>query len=185
MSGQPEAWTNVPLLLAFSMLTRGQVAKRLGKSIATVRRMEGRELHPRRDAGGVFRFDSVEVDALLHGDTDQQIAGRRIWLDVELGAREGQQAEAGGSNDARAVSAEDFEARVRAAVERVVREEFTRRDGEQARRKAERQEREQAEALAACSELLALLESSSESELAALAEDPEFTTLLDELSAAD
>ena len=47
------------------MLTRSQVAKRLGKSIATIRRMEGTELFPTRDARGVYRFDPKEVDQVL------------------------------------------------------------------------------------------------------------------------
>lgn len=46
------------------MLTRVQVARRLGKSIATVRRLEGSQLHPRRDASGVLRFDDAEVHRL-------------------------------------------------------------------------------------------------------------------------
>jgi hypothetical protein len=45
------------------MLTRSQVARRLGKSIATVRRMEGSELHPWKDDAGVHRFDPDEVDS--------------------------------------------------------------------------------------------------------------------------
>jgi len=44
------------------MLTRAGVAKRLGKSIATVRRLEHVELHPLRDARGVFRFREEEVE---------------------------------------------------------------------------------------------------------------------------
>ncbi|MGC4088728.1 MAG: hypothetical protein QM756_12685 [Polyangiaceae bacterium] len=54
-----------------SMLTRSQVAGRLGKSIATVRRLEHVYLHPRRDAHGVHRFDPDEVErlatSLAHG----------------------------------------------------------------------------------------------------------------------
>ena len=46
------------------MLTRGQVARRLGKSIATVRRMEGNQLHPARDAHGVLRFAAEDVERL-------------------------------------------------------------------------------------------------------------------------
>lgn len=46
------------------MLTRSQVARRIGRSLATVRRLEGKELHPRPDARGVNRFDSKEVDEL-------------------------------------------------------------------------------------------------------------------------
>src|SRR5882724_5400885 len=51
------------------MLTRSGVAKRLGKSIATVRRMEGAELHPIRGANGVHLFDPDEVDAAARGET--------------------------------------------------------------------------------------------------------------------
>lgn len=46
------------------MLTRSQVARRLGRSLATVRRLEGIELHPQRDARGVNLFDPDEVDAV-------------------------------------------------------------------------------------------------------------------------
>jgi hypothetical protein len=51
------------------MLTRSGVAKRLGKSIATVRRMEGVELHPTRGSNGVHLFDPDEVDAAARGET--------------------------------------------------------------------------------------------------------------------
>lgn len=46
------------------MLTRSQVAHRLGKSIATVRRMEGELLFPVVDGQGVHRFDAEEVELL-------------------------------------------------------------------------------------------------------------------------
>lgn len=46
------------------MLTRSQVAQRIGRSIATVRRMEGRSLHPRRSRRGTWIFDSDEVEAV-------------------------------------------------------------------------------------------------------------------------
>ncbi len=46
------------------MLTRGQVAKRLGKSVATVRRMEGTRLHPTISERGVRYFEEDEVDAV-------------------------------------------------------------------------------------------------------------------------
>lgn len=45
-------------------MTRAQVARRLGKSIATVRRLEGVLLHPERDARGVHRFRVDEVERL-------------------------------------------------------------------------------------------------------------------------
>lgn len=46
------------------MLTRSQVARRLGKSIATVRRLEDRALHPIRGEHDVRLFDEWEVDRL-------------------------------------------------------------------------------------------------------------------------
>jgi len=45
-------------------MTRGEVARYLGKSIATVRRIEGCHLHPHRDANGVFDFEPTEVREL-------------------------------------------------------------------------------------------------------------------------
>ena len=45
-------------------MTRGQVAKRLGKSLATVRRIEGVLLHSVQDSYGVHRFDDAQVEAL-------------------------------------------------------------------------------------------------------------------------
>jgi hypothetical protein len=49
------------------MVTRAGVAKRLGLSIASVRRMEGRELHPWTDERGVHQFDANEVEQLARG----------------------------------------------------------------------------------------------------------------------
>jgi hypothetical protein len=46
------------------MLTRTQVARRIGKSLATVRRLEGVQLHPHVDANGVHRFEVREVELL-------------------------------------------------------------------------------------------------------------------------
>lgn len=45
-------------------MTRKQVADRLGRSLATVRRLEGSILHPRRDSRGVHHFDRNEVESL-------------------------------------------------------------------------------------------------------------------------
>lgn len=45
-------------------MTRNQVARRLGKSIATVRRIEGVLLHPTRDERGVHHFEPDDVEAL-------------------------------------------------------------------------------------------------------------------------
>lgn len=46
------------------MLTRSGVARVLGKSIATVRRLEGTDLHPERDSNGVWLFDVGEVQGV-------------------------------------------------------------------------------------------------------------------------
>src|SRR5262245_10175810 len=63
------------------MLTRAAVAKRLGKSIATVRRLEGSELNPIRDSRGVVRFAEVEVAALAaRMAKGVVVAARGDWL---------------------------------------------------------------------------------------------------------
>jgi len=48
-------------------MTRKQVAQRLGKSIATVRRLEGVLLHPTLDSVGKHHFDADEVEELAEG----------------------------------------------------------------------------------------------------------------------
>jgi hypothetical protein len=45
-------------------LTRSQVARRIDRSLSTVRRLEFVKLHAVADENGVFRFDADEVDAL-------------------------------------------------------------------------------------------------------------------------
>ena len=47
------------------MMTRSAVAKRIGKSVATVRRAEGVLLHPTTDHRGVHHFNSEEVAVLV------------------------------------------------------------------------------------------------------------------------
>jgi hypothetical protein len=44
-------------------LTRSQVARRLGVSVTTLRRMEGADLHPETGPRGVRLFDATEVEA--------------------------------------------------------------------------------------------------------------------------
>jgi len=44
------------------MLTRSAVAKKLGRSLATVRRLEGKELFPWCDNRGVHWFDEADVE---------------------------------------------------------------------------------------------------------------------------
>jgi len=58
-------------------MTRAQVARRLGKSIATVRRMEGSELHPSVDGRGINRFDPGEVE---------RVAIRQVTSNAQLSA---------------------------------------------------------------------------------------------------
>lgn len=50
--------------IARGKLTRSQVAARLGVSISTVRRMEGRQLHPVFGPGEIRLFDPIEVEAV-------------------------------------------------------------------------------------------------------------------------
>jgi hypothetical protein len=66
------------------VLTRRQVARRLGRSIATVRKLEGRRLWPRLDGAGIHRFDEDEVDALAR---DVQQTGRALPFALESAAR--------------------------------------------------------------------------------------------------
>ena len=57
------------------MLTRAQVAERLGKSVATVRRLQlGGELNSRRDSRGVHLFEEWEVAELV----ERYSSGERI-----------------------------------------------------------------------------------------------------------
>lgn len=62
------------------MLTRSQVARRLGKSIATVRRIEGVLLRPVQDAHGVHRFDADEVDALAEDIVQGTVS---LWAELQ------------------------------------------------------------------------------------------------------
>jgi len=71
------------------MLTRSGVAKRLGKSIATVRRLEGHALHPTVDGNGVHRFSDSQVRLLLQrirsGESPEAAQGD--WLSGVVPAR--------------------------------------------------------------------------------------------------
>jgi len=58
------------------MPTRAEVARRLGKSIGAVRYLEGKALHPQRDAEGVWRFDPSEIEALAPGPTIELSPGK-------------------------------------------------------------------------------------------------------------
>lgn len=60
-------------------MTRRQVARRLGKSLTTIRRIEGVLLHPNVDSRGVHRFDSTEVESLA-----QDVETGRVMLGQQL-----------------------------------------------------------------------------------------------------
>lgn len=62
-------------------VTRSEVAKRLNKSRATVRRLEGVDLFPRVDSCGVHHFNSNEVDAVARRlRSGEATAARGRWL---------------------------------------------------------------------------------------------------------
>jgi hypothetical protein len=64
-----------------AMLTRSAVAKRLGRSLATVRRLEGHELFPQCDARGVHWFDEAEVAAVAQRVArGEATSARGLWL---------------------------------------------------------------------------------------------------------
>ena len=60
-------------------MTRRQVARRLGKSLTTIRRIEGVLLHPHVDSRGVHRFSEDDVDRLA-GDVNHGhvVLGRQL-----------------------------------------------------------------------------------------------------------
>lgn len=63
------------------MLRRGQVAKRLKRSVSTVRRLEGRELFPIRDRRGVHLFYEDEVVEVMRRLAEGHVsAARGAWL---------------------------------------------------------------------------------------------------------
>jgi hypothetical protein len=64
------------------VLTRNGVAKRLGKSVATVRRLEGYELWPYVDHNGVHRFPEEQVRRLQVrlGAGQKPVAAQGEWL---------------------------------------------------------------------------------------------------------
>ena len=51
-------------------------ARRLGVSVATIRRYEGSRLHPRQGEDGVWRFNPEEVDALADQPRSHRSAPR-------------------------------------------------------------------------------------------------------------
>jgi len=173
------------------MLTRAGVAKRLGKSIATVRRMEGVELHPSVDTRGVRRFNPEEVERIARGEGGGRPKPHRI------AALRAHKRDEGSFLDQSAWPGEDYDApleredptallvEARAFRETIRRENEALRERhrsgavqqEEERRAAlERRRKEEREAAAAekealAAEMLETLESASDRELAAIGED--------------
>ena len=166
------------------MLTRGQVAKRIGRSIATVRRMEGHQLHPVRDDRGVLQFRPEEVERVLR--RPKVPARRSPWLD-------GVTAERATEFDDEAAAAQPEGARMdhdpmRSEVGRAVRDELARRHRKQDKRRLEQEAverlgvaRERAQLEAARGELAAFVDECSDKERRRLFSDPEFLAIYDVL----
>lgn len=74
-------------------LTRPAVARRLGTSVASVRRLEGRLLHPERNERGVWLFALDEVERLAASYAPKH--RRRSISDGEVAARAFQLFESG------------------------------------------------------------------------------------------
>lgn len=66
------------------MLTRSKVARRIGRSIATVRKMEGHSLHPVQGLNGVHIFDEDEVERVARRIRK---TGRALWRPAANGSR--------------------------------------------------------------------------------------------------
>ena len=84
-------------------LTRSQVARRLGKSVATVRRLESRVLHPKRGRSGAWLFDSDDVERLARCPELTRGRGRSKWFERRLDAN----AQSHGGQDSAAPRAEN------------------------------------------------------------------------------
>ena len=73
-------------------MRRAQVAKRIGKSVATVRRLEGMGLFPTVDEDGTHRFDPAEVEAFA-ARMDRSTPPQSAWLRAELARRAEEEAD--------------------------------------------------------------------------------------------
>src|SRR4051812_29472397 len=69
-----------------SWLTRSQVARRLGKSVATVRRLETSVLQPKRGRSGTWLFDPDHVERLARSPELARGRGRSRWFERRLDA---------------------------------------------------------------------------------------------------
>jgi len=65
-------------------LTRAEVARRLGKSIATVRRLEYRVLFPARGERGVLRFDEADVERARRDPDSLRFYARSRWFEEKV-----------------------------------------------------------------------------------------------------
>src|SRR5688572_24278603 len=116
------------------MLTRSQVATMLGKSIATVRRMEGHELHPKRNRAGVHLFDPDEVRAVRSGTSilrvipESQRLHRHAWPEPHRDEKRDTDAESG--QQAPHMAPEQLAQLLRAARAEGAKEERVRLDAE-------------------------------------------------------
>jgi len=69
------------------MITRAEVARRIGKSIATVRRLEGVVLYPEVSRNGVHLFDELEVERLREEPALIRAHGRSKWFVAQQPSR--------------------------------------------------------------------------------------------------
>lgn len=92
------------------MLTRPEVARQLGKSIATVRRLENHVLHPTRGRSGVWLFDEWEVERLRRDPAKVAKFGRSRWFNQRRGVSSERNATGtvGGDTSARQLLASDL-----------------------------------------------------------------------------
>jgi hypothetical protein len=67
------------------VLTRSEVARRLNRSIATVRRLENLVLHPIRGRNGVRLFDPLEVEILVREPSRMAPFCRSSWFERNRG----------------------------------------------------------------------------------------------------
>jgi hypothetical protein len=127
---------------ANGMLTRSQVAKRIGKSVATVRRMEGATLHPEISPKGVRLFNEAEVNRVADAVAasgkalDAPLAfgtqgDRPTWREYE--ELQGECVQAGVRADDAELELEDLRAQLDAARSQAD-EALTRLDAELSRR---------------------------------------------------
>jgi hypothetical protein len=165
----------------FGMMTRGQVAKRIGKSIATVRRLEGSQLHPKKDANGYMRFDPNEVERVARAlrQRKRRPLPSSFFPDASLEIDDDHEVEDPEDIQHRArMKQAEAEAEARAAARRAERVRF---EQEEERREAERLQDLQAHATQQLTDLSRLIDSCSPRELRMLSRDPELARLLDSL----